>query len=207
MRVPEVKRQVPLVVRLALPVSGRAQQSGWASIAFMGWLTTVLMLINAQPSHGYQFSAWSLAWLMILFAMGFFALLRIREMQRRVRLLARGRLVRAKLVDHRVDHSAKNAPRSQMAFTFVDGQGKKRSFEVSTDEPSSLMDDAGELALYDPNRPSSATTIDHLPGKLEVRRDRVIAHASLGALLIAPSLAVAGIAATVLALAFDLRCS
>lgn len=278
-----VKRHVPLMLRLALPVSGAFRQGGWAFVVFGSVFCAIFLPLIENPLRSYDaqmdgvvravertsstqndrrifavevqyppateaeatpssptsrlttsytadppevgalvtveydssdpdsarmrgarsshFSSWVLFVLMFPAIGLVFALAQTGDALRTLGLLSRGYLTRARFADKRAGNlSVNDVPQSRMRFTFVDHHGVEVPFEVKTFKPELLEDDREEPALYDPRQSRFATTIDHLPGKLEVRDDRVIAHASLGKLLILPFLGVAGLV-TVIAVA------
>ncbi len=125
-----------------------------------------------------------------------FTQLKLGEARRVLRLLARGRLTRARLTGKGEGNvRVNNTPQSVMHFVFLDEHGDEVPFEVKTFKPERLEDDREEPTLYDPRRPRQAMTVDQLPGELEVQDGRVLAHGFLGHLLVMPLLAVASIAA------------
>ncbi len=267
-----VKRHVPLVVRLALPVSGSFRQAGWGFVlvgsvvcaffvsmtelpwrSFDAQMEGVVRAVertsssqnerrifavevqyppaleaeasspSAPPSRlvtsytsdppevgtrvtveydssnpdtarmqgarSRPFSSWVL-FVLALPAFGLvFALAQVGDALRTLRLLSRGYLTRARFAGKRAGNlSVNDVPQSRMRFTFIDHHGVEVPFEVKTFKPEKLEDDRQELALYDPRQSRNATTIDQLPGKLEILEDRVVAHRALGALLILPFL-------------------
>jgi hypothetical protein len=91
--------------------------------------------------------------------------------RRAVRLLRFGVETRGKLI-RKTETNLMVNERPVMALTFeyeVDGKAY-RSVSRTTD-PTLLEDDALEPMLYDPRRPSRATTLDHLPGKPAIDPD------------------------------------
>jgi hypothetical protein len=88
-----------------------------------------------------------------------------------VHLLRFGVETRGKLIDKKKTNTRVNG-RPVMALTFeyeLDGQPFRAV--VKTLNTASLEDDALEPMLYDPHRPSRATTLDHLPGTPSVGPD------------------------------------
>lgn len=119
------------------------------------------------------------------------AMLRLGEGLRVVRLLRRGRAVKAKVIARgRGNQQVNKVYDTKLTFQFVDHQGAERTFDVSTFSPEVLEDEAEELALYDPARPQQAVTLDHLPGGLKIHGDRVEATRPVGTLLILPGMAM-----------------
>jgi hypothetical protein len=153
-----------------------------------------------RGARANRFGPWVLALVMIPGFGLLFALYRVGEGARTVGLLRRGRATRARLVDRRpgsdeIDEQSE----ARMRLVFRDDDGVERSFEVRTFSPERLEDDATELAVYDPRQPAHATTIDHLPGKLELRDDRVVPHQRLWHLFLLPALGLVALAAMVVA--------
>ncbi len=144
-----------------------------------------------QGAHSRPFSpVLSLVLIFPLAGMGF-ALIRIGESRRVVWLLRRGRAVKAKVIARGKGNMKINeTSETKLTLQFVDDRGLARTFDVSTFSPELLEDDAEELALYDPDRPQRAITLDHLPGKLKVHDDRVEATGSVGQLLFLPIMAL-----------------
>lgn len=268
-----VKRHVPLMVRLALPVSGSFRQGGWAFVLFGSVFCAFFLPMIERPWSSFDaqmegvvrkvertnssqndrrifevevqyppateaeaspsstpsrlvssyttdppevgalvtveydssdpddarlrgarsrpFSSWVL-FVLLFPAIGLvFALAQVGDALHTLHLLSRGYLTRARLAGKSAGNlSVNDVPQSRMRFTFVDHHGVEVPFEVKTFKPQKLEDDREELALYDPRQSRRATTIDQLPGELEVLEDRVVAHGFLGALLILPFLAV-----------------
>lgn len=117
-----------------------------------------------------------------------------------LRLLRYGAETKGKLVDKRPTHvEINNAPVMALTFEYeVDGKPYRATVKTLTTAP--LEDDAREPMLYDPQSPSRAMTLDHLPGSPKVTADGelearsgVVLH-----LLIAPLLFVGLVVASVI---------
>ena len=84
---------------------------------------------------------------------------------RRLRLLVRGEVAAATLVDSQPTNTTINGRRVQaMTFRFLDGQGRTRTTIVRTHRPETVTDDAAETVVYDPGT-GAAVLLDALPGK------------------------------------------
>jgi hypothetical protein len=122
--------------------------------------------------------------------------------RRNVRLLRYGAETRGKLVRKRETRVTVNDT-PVMALTFeYEVCGKTYSTMVKTLQPAPLEDDEREAMLYDPQSPSRATTLDHLPGSPKVTAGGEL-EARPGTafhLLILPVLFVGLFAATVIRL-------
>lgn len=128
----------------------------------------------------------------------FFATFRVKESLRILRLLRHGRQTTAVLVGkHKPPDDGDGESETTVTLQFTDEDGEVRAFEVRTFAPGPLEDDAREIIFYDPRNPTRATALDHLPGKLEVRDDAIVARAAVWPLLISPVLAALGVVATI----------
>jgi hypothetical protein len=130
----------------------------------------------------------------------FSATYRVRESVRILGLLRHGRQTTAKLVaKHKPPPNDDGEAETTLTLQFTDEDGEARTFAVRTFAPGPLEDDEREVILYDPRNPTRATALDHLPGKLDVRDDAIVAHAAAWPLLITPALTVLGLVATIAA--------
>lgn len=59
-------------------------------------------------------------------------------------------------------------PVYQLTFEFDDHRDQPRRVSAYTPEPSHLTDEPLEEILYDPDRPTRAALVDHLPGDLRI---------------------------------------
>jgi hypothetical protein len=137
---------------------------------------------------------------MALFALAI-GLRQILRGRRDLRLLCYGVETRGKLIEKRAIPGSKKDKTPTMALTFeyvVDGQ--TYSTTVETLEPGPLEDDEREPMLYDPNAPSRATMLDHLPGspRITAGGELEVQSGTAAHLLILPMLFVGLLAMTVI---------
>ena len=92
--------------------------------------------------------------------------------RRSLRLLARGRTARGRLVEEQQALGKVNNRRVfALTFAFETEHGEQHRTTARTHRPELLEDQAEELLLYDPRAPARATLLDHLPGKPKVGDD------------------------------------
>lgn len=121
---------------------------------------------------------------------------------RAIRLLRTGLETRGKLVAKQpTGSSVNNQPVMALTFEFQVGGHPVRATVTAVDT-SVLEDDELEPMLYDPRRPTRATTLDHLPGSPKITEDgRIIVGPGFTGLLVTmPVLTIGLIVATVLAM-------
>lgn len=151
-----------------------------------------------RGARSRRFGPWIAGIVLIPLVGLFFATYRVKESLRILTLLRHGRQTTAKLVaKHKPPASDDGESETTLTLQFTDEDGEERTFEVHTFAPGPLEDDAREIVFYDPRNPSRATALDHLPGKLELRDDALVARAAVWPLLISPALAGLGVVATI----------
>jgi hypothetical protein len=110
------------------------------------------------------------------------ALPQLRTGRVATRLLRHGVQTRGRLVEKRATSTSLNDdPVYELTFEYEVG-GTRYQAAVKTLSPAPLEDDAEEPMLYDPQDPSIATPLDHLPGEPRIASD--------GTLLAIPGIAV-----------------
>lgn len=142
-----------------------------------------------QGARRQRFSRWTLVTLLFPAFGLFFATRRLAQARRAHRLLHHGHPAQARVVrKSQGPDSVNDTSETVVRLEFQDAGGVPHAIDEPTFVPERLGDDARELVLYDPRAPAHATAIDHLPGKLDVQADRVIARAPVTRLLILPAL-------------------
>jgi hypothetical protein len=115
---------------------------------------------------------------------------------KQLRLLARGRLGRGKLVAKEPTNTRVNKQRVyKLTFEFVTEDGDTCKAEARTHKPEHLEDQDSEPLLYDPHAPWRACLLDAIPGQPRVEEGgaiRLQGRLGLVAVLITPALAILG---------------
>ncbi len=171
-----------LVLRLAprkLPAVLRRRVLLGSPIAGFGWLFAAAGMVmayatlprvglapgDAAAGAAQPVSAWGAVVVLLFPIAGLaIALSQLRGALRDLRLLERGEQTTGKLVDKRETSVTYNdVPVMALTFEYRAG-GRTYQTTVKTLTPAALEDDEREAMLYDPQDPTRATTLDHLPG-------------------------------------------
>lgn len=166
-------RRVPPPLWVRIRLGGTIAQGGWLGLALIAWLAAVVQLNRPAQPVADDISLWWLAPVALLVSVPILGIAAFRA-RRQLHLLRHGVATDATLVEKKeVSNSETSYWHYTFDYTIADGTTRRSTVITDVAEPS-LENDPHEVLLYDPDKPDTATTLDHLPSAPAIRDGQLV---------------------------------